>query len=49
MFLSRTVLVRCRLEIFVDRGKNQSPGLSRLGREARYADMKILGRCLFQV
>ena len=29
MFLSKTVLVRCRLEIFVDRGKNQSPGLSR--------------------
>ena len=24
MFLSKTVLVRCRLEIFVDRGKNQS-------------------------
>ena len=23
MFLSKTVLVRCRLEIFVDRGKNQ--------------------------
>ena len=36
MFLSKTVLVRCRLEIFVDRGKNQTPGLSRLGREARY-------------
>ena len=23
MFLSKTVLVRCRLEIYVDRGKNQ--------------------------
>ena len=36
MFLSKTVLVRRRLEIFVDRGKNQeTPGLSQLGREAR--------------
>ena len=24
MFLSKTVLVSCRLEIFVDRGRNQS-------------------------
>ena len=24
MFPSKTMLVRCRLEIFVDRGKNQS-------------------------
>ena len=46
MFLSKTVLAGCRLEIFVDCGKNQSQGLSRLAREATYADMKILGRCL---
>ena len=50
MLLCKTVLVRYMLEIFVDRGKNlETPGLSRLGREAKLADMKILGRCLCQV
>ena len=35
VFLSKTVLVRRRLEIFVDRGMNQTSELSQLGREAR--------------
>ena len=50
MFLSKTVLVRCRLEIFFDCGKDQRlQDFSRLGSEAKLADMKILGMCLCQV
>ena len=47
MFLSKTVLARCRVDIFVERGKNQSLQDFRSWEEKR--DMKILGRCLWQV
>ena len=47
MFLSKTVLVMCRLEICVNLGENQSPQDFRGWAEKR--DMKILGRFLCQV
>ena len=49
MIWSKTVLVWSRVEIFVDSGQNQTPVLSRLGREARLADTKFLRRCPCQI